>query len=871
MAGKKAPGSLNNWGVGFDKSPFDHLHLQAETLTRREREILAHLSGDQYEREIAESFNLAPNSIKSYTRRIYAKLGVSDRQEAIQRASQLGLLDNQAPPKGRRHNLPAPLTPFIGRQNELHQIGRMLADPVNRLVTLTGTGGIGKTRLALQVANACQDNYLQGVWLMTLASLSEPELVTQFVAAALDLHSDRARNVLEELVDYLSAKQLLLVVDNCEHLVAACASLASALLQRCPNLQILATSREALGIAGECTYQVPSLSFPKSDRVLNSSKLMKYEAVDLFIRRAKSAQPAFDLNKHNARAVLQICSRLDGIPLALELAAARLKVMDVEEIAGELDDRFNLLRGGDRTAPVRLQTMRASIDWSYTLLPETEKQLLRAVSVFAGSWSLAAARAVCACLALPGADITEMLEGLVNKSLVLVQRVRGRKLRYRVLETVRQYAAGKASQAGEVAALRDRHLAYYATFSGQAAVGMAGTNPIIWLRRLDDEMDNLRLALEWALATDVEAGLQLIIQIDFFWIQRGHVREQYDWINSFLDRPESQALPRLRARALEIESNILFCYLGDPLHARSCAETSLNLARDLEDRKEEAGSLYQLGYIAANQGEASAGRKLYEESLALFRTVGDKVGQARVLAQLGYMASGIGEDGAAFTEQSLALCREAGDQANIALRLKSLATLHYRKCDYANARQLIEEALTIQRRLELKYDLVESLDVFGRVAFRLGDPVLARTSYLESIALNDKLGRSGENIWPRVDLAYLDLQQGRIVEAQRGFVDCLSRVQGNQNIGGVRIIIEGLASLAVAEGRLEHSACLYAWADCLLQKSYGLRPANEQADVEQDFLLIHSGLDEPARQAAEAKGISLTLEQAIVMALAEKA
>jgi DNA-binding CsgD family transcriptional regulator len=379
MAGKKAPGSLNNWGVGFDKSPFDHLPPLAVTLTHREREILAHLSGDLYEREIAESFNLAPNSVKWYARRIYAKLGVSSRQEAIQLASELGLLDLQAPAKGRRHNLPALLTPFIGRRNELHQIGRMLADPCNRLVTLTGTGGIGKTRLALQVANACQDNYQQGVRLVTLASLSEPELVTQFVAAALDLHPDRARTELEELVDYLSAKRLLLVLDNCEHLVAACAALASALLQRCPNLQILATSREALGIAGECTFLVPSMSFPKSDRALHPSKLLKYEAVDLFTHRAKSALPAFDLNKDNARAVLQVCSQLDGIPLALELAAARLKVMDIEEIAGELDDRFHLLRGGDRTAPLRLQTMRAYIDWSYTLLPETEKKLLRSL------------------------------------------------------------------------------------------------------------------------------------------------------------------------------------------------------------------------------------------------------------------------------------------------------------------------------------------------------------------------------------------------------------------------------------------------------------------------------------------------------------
>ena len=849
------------------KSLFDRHTPLTEPLTHREHEVLRRLAGDLYNREIADALKLAPNSIKWYTRQIYAKLGVSSRQEAIQRAGELGLLEFKTPPVVRPHTLPAALTPFIGRHNELHQIGQLLADPGNRLLTLTGTGGVGKTRLALQAAQACQDNYPHGAWLVTLASLSEPELVPLSVAAAFDLRPDRARSVLEGLGDYLCTKQLLLVLDNCEHLVAACAALASTLLQRCPNLQILATSREVLGISGECTYLVPSMSFPEPDQAIPPTDLRKFEAVDLFIRRAKAAFPSFELNEQTACAVVQICRHLDGIPLALELAAARIKVMDIEEIAGELDDRLRLLRGGDRTAPARLQTMRASIDWSYQRLSEQEKNLFRQVSVFAGSWSLADARAVCSCQALPEADLLDLLESLVNKSLVQVQRGHRRELRYRLLETVRQYAAGKASQEGEVAGLRDRHLAYYCTVARQASAGLEGNNPVAWLKRLDDELDNLRLMLEWAMATNVEAGLQAIIQIDLFWYQRGHVREQYDWISNFLARPETQAFPLLRVQALEIQSATLMVYLGNPLQARLCAEMSLALAREIGDRREQAANLYQLGYIAAHQGDAIAGSMLYEESLALFKELGDRLGQARVLAQLGYLYSDDADKASLYAEQGLALSRAAGDKVNVSRRLVGLATLACRKGDYAAASLRIQEALSIQRGLELKHDLAESLDVAGRVAFRQGNPDLARLAFEESIALNDELGRSGENIWARVDLAYLNLRQGQFAPARLGFLDSLARVNGAENMGGVNYIIEGLASLAVAEGRLERAARLFAWADVTRRKNGGHRPANEQLDVDQDLATLRLHLDEATMQAAASTGQAMTLAEAIAYAI----
>ncbi len=851
------------------KSPFDRLTPMGEPLTHRELEVLRHIASDTHNREIGEALQLAPNSIKWYTRQIYAKLGVSSRQDAIQRASNIGLLNAEVPPGIRLQDLPVSLTAFVGRQEELHQISRMLSDPANRLVTLTGPGGVGKTRLALQAARVCRGNYMHNAWMVTLASLSEPELVPQAVAAIFALHPEQSRTVLDGLIEFLCTRRLLLVLDNCEHLVAACAALASTLLQACPNLQILATSREALGIPGECTYLVPPLSLPEPDQAPPPAKLMDYEAVDLFTQRAKAALPGFELDEQNAAAVLKICRELDGIPLALELAAARLKMMDIEEIAGELDDRLRLLHGGDRSAPARLQTMRASIDWSYQRLPEEEKTLLRHVSVFASGWSLAAARAVCADQVLAEADILVLLEGLVNKSLVLVQRDH-RALRYRLLETLAQYAAGKASQAGEVAGLRDRHLAYYRLLTKQAADGLESANPLAWLKRLDEELDNLRHALEWALATNVEAGLQMLIQINLFWYQRGHVREQYDWISSFLDSPETQACQLLRVQALEIQSSTLIVYMGNPVKAQACAELSLALAREIGDQREVAANLYQLGYIATNQGDAFAGREFYEESLALFRELGDRVGQARVLAQLSYLCSDDPDQASLYGEEGLALCREAGDQVNVARRLMGLATLACRKGDYAAAGLHIQEALSIQRELELRVDLAESLDVFGRVAFRQGDPGLAQASYEESIAMNDDLGRSGENIWPRVDLAYLYLRQGQFAQARRGFVDSLARLHSDENMGGVHYIIEGLASLATAEGQMERAARLFAWADCMRRKKGGHRPANEQADVEQDLAILRAHLDERTMSAAAGTGQAMTLEEAIAFAIQEQ-
>ena len=863
MSGKRAQNSTASTGRSTGDAPFGRPAPLAEPLTRREREILKCLVSDLYNHEIAEALTLSPNSVKWYTRQIYEKLGVNSRWEAILRARELGLLETTTGTVFQPHALPAALTPFVGRQAELEQVRQMLADPAYRLLTLTGAGGVGKTRLALRLASELQGCYPQGAWLVELAALSDPELVPQTAAAALGLRPERDRSILTILVDSLHSRNLLLVLDNCEHLVAACAGLAKSLLQDCPNLHILATSREALGIEGERTYFVPSLSFPEPGEKTSMEGLIKYDAIDLFTRRARVALPDFELDERNAVAVTGICRHLDGIPLALELAAARLRAMDVEQIASQLEHRFHLLSGGDRTAPPRLQTMHASIDWSYQLLSQAEKTLLRRLSVFAGGWSLAAARAVCSDASLPEANLPDLLGRLVDKSLVQVLRRKGLELRYRLLETLRQYGQEKLLDAGELTPTRHRHLAYFVSLAGQAEPGLQGADSVLWLRRLDDELDNLRLALEWALENAVEAGLRLACPIRRFWLLRGRTREHYDWITRLLDRLTEQADPLLRARTLGVQASDLR-FLGELSQARSCAETSLALCRELGDRRGEA---FNLDTLANLQKDVFSIRTLLNQSLALYRALDDKAGQAIILSELieGYESSS--EEARNFTEESLALYRELGDPINISAQLVGLAGLLIQNEEYARAQELVEEALPLQQKLGLDYDISFSLTVLGRLAFWQGDWQQARTYFEQSIALNAKTGILFQGYWARLLLAFVLLRQGETALARQELVDCLSQSRNVERMVGKVFAIEGLSSLAVMESRPERAAALFAWSDSMRQKVGEPRPPNEQADVDRDLAAIRLQLDQATFQAAQAAGRAMTLDEAIALAL----
>lgn len=426
------------------------------------------------------------------------------------------------------NNLPMQLTSFIGREREMGEIRALLSR--SRLLTLVGSGGSGKTRLALQVAAELLEAYKDGVWLVELAALTDAGLLAQTVAAALNLREQPGRTVEATLTDYLQPRQILLVLDNCEHLLLACAELGEGLLRTCPQLRLLSTSRESLAISGELTYRVPSFAVTELRQLTSVDALIQNEAVRLFVDRATLAAPAFKLTERNVAAVAQICDRLDGIPLAIELAAGRMKGMSVEQIAARLDDRFRLLTGGSRTALPRQQTLRATMDWSHEMLSDSERTVLRRLSVFAGGWTLEAAEAVCAGDGPEPGDVLDLVTHLVDKSLVFMEAPDG-EARHRFLETIRQYARDRLMEASEADRVRDRHRDWCIQLAEQAEPHLTSAAQAVWFERLELENHNLRAALEWTKAGGApEMGLRLAGPLWRFWNVHGYWREGREWL-----------------------------------------------------------------------------------------------------------------------------------------------------------------------------------------------------------------------------------------------------------------------------------------------------------------------------------------------------
>lgn len=661
-----------------------------------------------------------------------------------------------------RTNLPAPLSAFIGREKEKAELIDLITK--YRLATLVGAGGIGKTRLSLEVAQEVLDAFSDGLWFIELAPLSEPASVPQVIINTLGLIGQTNLPPRTILTDFLQGKKTLLIFDNCEHLIQACAQLAEELLNTCPDLHILATSREGLGINGETQYIVPTLSCPDPlDATLES--LSTFEAVQLFFNRAQMALPGFTMTPENASAIAQVCQRLDGIPLALELAAARLKLLTVNDIAARLEDSFRLLAGGARTARPRHQTLQALIDWSHDLLTESERVLLRRLSVFAGGWTLDAAEAVSAendeksphiqfsASVLHRSEILDLLTSLVNKSLVLAEREDGQETRYHMLETIRQYANEKLWAAGEGEMAQQRHMAFYVGLAERAEPNLRSFDTVSWLDRLETEHDNIRSALGYAQENDTESLLRLASSLLWFWHIRGHKNEGIEWIEralsiEALDRggqPMTTERALLRGKALNASGSLMVMnheFGGAPLRL----EESLTLFRGLGPAGKQG-----MGYALLRQGsmfpsgEIEARRAL-EQSLAIFREIGDRFGIAECLIQLAGHASSFAQKGddysqaILFSEEQLALRREIGDQDGIAVALTSLGDLVLSQDDYQKAIVLIEEGLTIFRNMKNKGAESLSMNGYGDIFFQRGDYQKAAEIYEEALSLASELG-----------------------------------------------------------------------------------------------------------------------------------
>lgn len=593
------------------------------------------------------------------------------------------------------NNLPIQLTSFIGRETQLGDIKRLLQSA--RLLTLTGVGGTGKTRLALQVAAQVLDDFQDGVWLAQLAAISDPALVPEQVALALGIQVT-GRAYVDLLKEFLRSRTLLLVLDNCEHLIDASGQLADTLLHVAPRLKILATSREALGISGESTYPVPSLACPvplAAGGTRDSFQdISQFEAVRLFMDRARAVQPTFQLTGRNSLAVAQICARLDGIPLALELAAARVKGMTVEQIASRLDDRFRLLTGSSRTALPRQRTLQAAIDWSYNLLSVDERVLFCRLAVFAGGCTLEAVEFVCAGDGLPTSQILDLLLRLVDKSLVQAD-TQSIETRYHMLETIRQYAQEKFADPAQSDWIRDQHLEFFRKLAEESEAPLYDIEQPRWIERLETELDNIRAALRWAVdRSKIESGLRLAGRLHGFWTHANHVAEGRAWLSELMAGSDPTLSVETRATALS-DIGWLAYWEHDFAGAQPYVEQSLVLRRQIGDKRAVADSLNSLGAILAELGDYKSARAVAEEALAIRRALGDRYHAGNTLVVLAYVNWQEGQiaQARAMFEESLAIKDELQRHTESQYPLLDYACMELTEGNLQQAQSLLTRGL----------------------------------------------------------------------------------------------------------------------------------------------------------------------------------
>jgi len=800
------------------------------------------------------------------------------------------------------NNLPTQLTSFIGREKEMLEVTQMLKQ--SRLLTLTGSGGTGKTRLSLQVASGILEQFKDGVWLIELAPISEPALVPSAAANVLRLRVEDSRPLMDVVVDWMRDKEALFILDNCEHLIDACAQFANTVLQNCRSARILASSREALGIAGELAYRVPSLPTPNES--MEVSQLESFDSVKLFIQRATLTLPTFQLTDANASFVAQICSRLDGIPLALELAAARVRALSVEQIAERLDDRFRLLTGGSRAALPRQQTLRALIDWSYQLLSDDERLLFRRLAVFVGGWTLDAAEAVCG-EERSGFDVLDLMTHLVDKSLVNVEHSAGES-RYRRLETIRQYAREKLFETDKVASLRDAHLAYFAGLGERAERGLQGRAQKQWLARLEAEHDNLRGALEWSLKSQPEVGLRIATALREFWDTHGHLTEARKWLGIFMDATKELPPRLLRVRAL-FAGALFSSRQGDLEGWKACQDEGLSLAESLEDARGIAEGLVSRGLFKEyfeNDLEAAesyyhraleSGRKLneklligqllgplagcalkryeyaradeiYRESLSLFREAENTKEIAGAYGNLAEVALARRDYGSAraSAEESLALYRELDDRHGIATALRTLSIASHNQGDVQQAHMAAEQGVTLFRQLGDRACLGLTLSVLARHVLGGDDAARAEKIVQEAMKVLHEIGEISGEIGSLDVAGHIALARGDLPNARNYFCEGISLSKESKGINQLPSLLEGLANMLARSSQTRNAILLLGAAQALREQIHLTRMQFETAEYD----ALASMLREQAGgefQSMWEDGRKMTSEQAIDLAL----
>jgi predicted ATPase/class 3 adenylate cyclase len=724
------------------------------------------------------------------------------------------------------NNLPIQLTSFIGRSKEIGEVKQLLSD--GRLVTLTGPGGSGKTRLALQVASELIGNFHDGVFFVALAPISDSGLVPSTIAQALGITETPGRSILDSLKDYLQSKALLLLLDNFEQIIPA-ASLVAELLTACLKLKILVTSREALRISGEHTYLVPPLALPNLTQLPSLDSLSQYTSVELFIQRARAVKPNFTITNETAPAVAEICYRLDGLPLAIELAAARIKLLSPRAMLARLGNRLEFLTGGARDLPARQQTLRNAIAWSYDLLDENEQKLFRRLSIFVGGCTMDAVETVVEDQpdSLP---VLDQLGSLLDKSLLREMEGMNEEPRFVMLETLREFGLEQLTTSGEQGTIQHRHANFFLALVEQAGASLESGEQVEWMDRLEQEHDNLRAALEWSKTAEDggEICLRLAGALGYFWEMRGHFSEGRERISSILSMQIAQGRTAARAKLLARAAELAYRQ-SDYAATVAFAEESLAICRELGDQQGTASALIKLANAATEAGDYGTGSEYLEEALTIWRDLDDKHGTARALISLGWVALRSGDYRLADErlEEALSLSRELEDTRSIGFELSGLGEVAMRQGDYARATRLMEESLELRRQLGNKWGIGVSLGMLGLVSMRQGDWNRAISQLGESLEIRQEIGDKGGSAWCLEHLAEVARAQGQAEKAVR--------------------LLSAAASLRISIGSVIDSA--------------------DQAEYQNRRAALRAELGEERFAKMWEEGRTLTLEQAIAYAL----
>lgn len=767
----------------------------------------------------------------------------------------------------RSNNLPVQLTSFVGREKLIAKIHSLLDS--SRLVTLTGPGGTGKTRLAFQVAAEVVEDFADGVWLVELAPIADPGLVPQAVASVLGLNEEPGRDLTDVILDHLQphhGRRLLLVLDNCEHLVTDVAFFAESVLSVSRELKILATSREPLGLPGEVHLRVPPLSVPDPGNPPAVEVLRNYEAVRLFSDRAFATNPEFAIVPGNARAIAEITHRLDGLPLAIELAAARTKVLSVEQLNERLNDRFRLLTGGSRAAPQRQQTLRSLVDWSFDLLDERERTLFYRAAVFQGGFTLDAAEGVCSDGILHKDDVLETLSQLISKSL-LTPDERGERTRYQMLETVREYAQEKLLQSGEAATLRSRHVDWYLALAERAEPQTEGPDQAEWLTLLDEDFENFRAALDWSECEGhAEALMRLASLLYPLWHTRGHWSEGRRWLEKALDSlPDVEQ--RHRAKALST-LGLLLDGQGEYGSSRELYLESLAIRRSIDDKEGIARALHSLGRLAGQLSNFEEARAYMEQSLAMRREMGDKRGISTTLGNLGLVRrmQGDFEGAIAMYEESLEIARQISNPQHVALLLNNLGVIHQVRHDLAAARTCHEESLAIKRELGDKPGIASSLNNLGWLAKGDGDLEQARRLFEESAELSRELGNKKGLAEALGNLGVLAKEAGDTDRARTNIKETLGLLSEIGDRSGLAPTLEILAAIASDKGVYPSAARLFAAAEKLREEIGVPMTQHELPEHKLEIDRMRTEMSKADLETEWEVGRQMTLQEAVELA-----